>query len=109
MFKLKFLISTIILVFFLIFTSTIKNETRVIEKKILNLNKTILLKSKNLNEAQLEFFYLSSPAEVEKKLNMIGFDNYFPISYSRIFFNFSEFSNLDSKTSYIKNFNEKKK
>ena len=85
MFKLKFIISAIVLVSFLIFTSTIKNETRVIEKNIINLNKKILLTKKNLNEAQLEFSYLASPAEVEKKLNIIGFDNYYPISYSRIF------------------------
>ena len=56
MFKLKFIVSAIVLVFFLIFTSTIKNETRVIEKNISNLNKKILFTKKNLNEAQLEFF-----------------------------------------------------
>ena len=42
MFKLKFIVSAIVLVSFLIFTSTIKNETRVIEKNISNLNKKIL-------------------------------------------------------------------
>ena len=89
MFKLKFIVSAIVLVSFLIFTSTIKNKTRVIEKNITNLNKKILLTKKNLNEAQLEFYYLSSPAQVEKKLNIIGFDNYYPILYSRIFFYFS--------------------
>ena len=106
MFKLKFIVSAIVLVSFLIFTSTIKNKTRVIEK---NMNKKILLTKKNLNEAQLEFYYLSSPAQVEKKLNIIGFDNYYPILYSRIFFDFSEFTNLDKRISHIKNNNEKKK
>ena len=109
MFKLKFIVSAIVLVSFLIFTSTIKNKTRVIEKNITNLNKKILLTKKNLNEAQLEFYYLASPAEVEKKLNIIGFDNYYPISYSRIFLDFSEFTNLDKRISHIKNNNEKKK
>ena len=46
MFKRKFIISTTIFVVFLIITSVIKNKTRVIEKKILNLNVNILSKKK---------------------------------------------------------------
>ena len=86
MFKTKFIISTAIFVIFLIITSAIKNQTRVIEKKISNLSLKILFKKKNINEAQLDFYYLTSPAEIEKKLSIIGFDNYKPIRYSNIFF-----------------------
>ena len=39
MFKMKFIISATVFIFFLIVTSTIKNKTRIIEKNILNLNK----------------------------------------------------------------------
>ena len=66
MFKKKFMISTFIFVFLFLFTSIIKNKTRLIEKQISNLNIQILLKEKNINETQLDFHYLTSPAIIEK-------------------------------------------
>ena len=108
MFKIKFLISLSILVIFLAITSVIKNKTRVIEKKILNLNIKISQKKNNINEAQLDYDYLSSPSEIEKKLNEIGFDNYRPIKHSNIFFNVYDFNKLQKKTSNLKDLNEKK-
>ena len=71
MFKTKFIISTIIFITFLIVTSFIKNKTRIIEKQILSLNNTILSKKKRCNEAQLDFYYLTSPAEIESRLELI--------------------------------------
>ncbi len=108
MFKTKFIISTTIFVTFLVITSIIKNKTRIIEKQILNLNSKILIKKKDINEAQLDFYYLTSPAEIEKKLIIIGFDNYQPIKYSNIFFEISDFTVLQNKTSNLKKLNEKK-
>ena len=108
MFKTKFIISISILVTFLIITSMIKNKTREIEKKILNLNVKILSKEKNINETQLEFYYLTSPLEIEKRLNIIGFDKYQPIAYSNIFFDVSDLINIQNKISQLKNLNEKK-
>ena len=61
MFKTKFIISITILISFLLITSMIKNKTRVIEKQIINLNKKILLKRENINEAQLDFFLFINP------------------------------------------------
>ena len=90
MFKTKFIISTIIFVTFLIVTSAVKNETRILEKKITNLTNDILIKKKDISETQLDFYYLSSPKEIEKKLNLIGFDNYQPISHSKIFLDVSD-------------------
>ena len=81
MFKTKFVISASIFMAFLVITSSIKNETRVIEKKISSLNKKVLLKKKDINETQLDFYYLTSPAEIETRLNKIGFENYEPISF----------------------------
>ena len=75
MLKTKFIISSIIFIVFLITTSAVKNETRILEKKITNLSNDILLKRKDINETQLDFYYLSSPKEVEKKLNIIGFND----------------------------------
>ena len=108
MFKMKFIISTSLFISFLLFTSTIKNKTRVIEKNILNLTTKIFIKSNDINETQLDFHYLTSPAEIEKKLDMIGIDKYLPIKYSRIFFNISDFTEIQNKISNLKKINEKK-
>ena len=108
MFKKKIIISISIFVSFLVITSAIKNKTRIIEKNILSLNEKILIKSKNINEAQLDFFYLSSPAEIEKKLNVIGFHSYKPIKYSSIYFNIDDFTRVQNSTSNLKILNEEK-
>jgi hypothetical protein len=108
MLKSKFIISTFIFATFLIITPAIKNEARILEKKISNLNKEILLKKKNMNEAQLDFHYITSPAEIEKKLDIIGFNNYQPIKYSNIFYDISELTKIQTKLSKLKNLNEKK-
>jgi hypothetical protein len=92
----------------LIITSAIKNKTRIIEKQISNLNKKILIKKKDINETQLDFYYLTSPSEIEKKLNIIGLDNYQPIKYSNIFFDISDFTEMQNKITNLKNINEKK-
>ena len=64
----KIIIYSVIFVTLLIITSTIKNKTRIIEKKISNLSKQVWIKKKDLNETQLDFYYLSTPLEIEKKL-----------------------------------------
>ena len=107
MFKTKIIISITVFAILLVFTSTIKNKTRIIEKNISNLNVKISLISKSINEAQLDFYYLTSPAEIEKKLNLIGFKNYQPIKFSNIFFDISDFTKIQNITSNLKIFNEK--
>ena len=108
MFKTKFIISISVFVTFLLLTSVIKNKTRITEKKISNLKKVIAAKEKNVNEAELDFYYLTSPKELEKKLNLIGFKDYRPIKYSNIYLNISDLNKIQNKTSNLKNFNGKK-
>ena len=108
MFKMKFIIASSIFISFLLVTSTIKNKARVIEKNISNLSKIILIKAKNINEAQLDFYYLTSPAEIEKKLITIGFDDYQPIEYSSIFFDISDLTEIQNKISNLKKYKWKK-
>ena len=108
MVKTKLFITIFIFSIFLIFTSLIKNETRILEKKIINLNSEILSKKKDINETQLDFYYLTSPAEVEKKLNIISFENYKPISYSKIYFDILDFTKIQNKISTLQIINEKK-
>ena len=107
MFNTKFLISTFIFISFLVITSAIKNKTRIIEKQISNLNLKILSKQKDINETQLDFYYLSSPKEIEKKLHLIGFNNYKPIKHSNIYFDITEFYKIHNKISNLKKLNEK--
>jgi len=111
MFKSKIVITTIIFLLLLIFTSIIKNQTRIIEKKLFFLNKKIALKERDINDSQLDFHFLTSPAELEKKIKILGLNNYAAIEKSKIFLNFSYFFTIKKKLSAFKiqNKNEKKK
>ena len=86
MFSSKNTIQIIIFLILLIATSIIKNQTRITEKKLFKLNEKITYKEKDINESELDFYFLSSPAEVEKKINILGKNNYIPIRNSKIFF-----------------------
>ena len=97
MFKLKIFISVVIFSFFLIGTSSIKNETREIEKKINILSENNLKKEKNLNEVQLDFYYLTSPSIMEKKIEHLGIKKYIHMEYSRIFLSIESFKNIQNK------------
>ena len=103
----KLIIYSVIFITLLIITSTIKNKTRIIEKKISNLSKQVWIKKKDLNETQLDFYYLSTPLEIEKKLIIIGFENYQPIIHSKIFFDISNFTSINDKITNLKGSNEK--
>ena len=101
MFKLKFVISITIFFTFLVIISVLKNKTRILEKSISNLNAKILIKKNHLNEAELDFYYLTSPSEIEKKLSIIGLHNYQPIKYSNIYFDISDFFEFQNKISKL--------
>ena len=104
MFKIKIFISIAIFISLSIVTSIVKNKTRIIEKQISSLSVKISFLEKNINEAQLDFYYLTSPKELEKKISVIGFDNYQPISHSKIFFDISDFTNIQNKISNFKKY-----
>ena len=67
-FNKKKLIILLIYFSFFITIPIIKNETRLIEKKIKNHKSQIAFLENNLSEAYLEFQYLSSPEILEKKV-----------------------------------------
>ena len=108
MIKSKIILSTIIFLILLIVTSIIKNQTRIIEKKNYNLNKKISLKEKDLNESQFDFYYLTSPLLIEKKIKNLSFNNYLPMKHSKIFLNLYNFTNMQNKITIFKNRHEKK-
>ena len=107
MFKLKIVIPTIIFLILLIITSIIKNQTRTIEKKLLKISKNIALQEKDINESQLDFYFLTSPAEIEKRVKILGNTNYNPINNSNIFLNLSNFTDTQKKISILNKYNEK--
>ena len=108
MFNAKFIVSITIFIIFLVLTSAVKNKTRVIEKQIAILKSKVSAKKNNINEAQLDFFYLSSPSEIEKKLNIIGLYKYKPINYSNIYFNIHDFTKIKNNITNLKKINEEK-
>ena len=48
----------------LIFTSLVKNKTRLLEKELLYLDNEINILSSDLNEASLDFHYLTTPKHI---------------------------------------------
>jgi len=109
MFRIKILISVVIFSSLLILTSFIKNQTRIIEKKIFNVSKTVNSKENDLSESQLDFFYLTSPSIIEKKIENLDNNQYVPMEYSKIFLSISNFIELENKVAIQGNQNEKKK
>ena len=105
--KIKFLISILIFSSLLIATSVIKNQTREIEKKIYNLSNIILTKEKDLNESQLDFYYLTSPDYLNKKIIEYSDDEYLSIKYSEIYFSLNQF--LEEKKNTVKHVENEKK
>ena len=97
MFKLKIFASVVIFSFLLVGTSIIKNKTRELEKKIHYLSKEISLKEKDYKESELDFAYLTSPKMIEKKIDHYDRNKYFPMDFSKIFLNLSNFENVKKK------------
>jgi hypothetical protein len=74
-------------------TSIIKTQTRIIEKKIYKIDKSISVLEKDLHETQLDFFYHSSPSNLTKKIRELALIEYSPVDFSRIYLNYIDFSN----------------
>jgi len=81
----------IIYISFFIAIPIIKNETRLIEKKIKNLENQIFFYEKTLSEANLEFQYLTSAEILSSKIKEYTDINYNSLDLSQIYFNFKDF------------------
>ena len=86
---------------FFIAIPIIKNETRLIEKKIQRHESEIKLTKKNLSVAYLEFQYLSSPEVLEKKIRINLDINYNNLDISQIYLNLDDFINEQKKITKI--------
>ena len=108
MFNSKLFLSLVVFTFFLIITSLVKNQSRIIEKQIKGLNIKITVKEKNISEAEMEFSYLSSPNAIEKKFISKDLEKFEPIKHSKIFYDVNDFNTLEKKLSNLINKDEKK-
>ena len=94
--RTKIIISILIFSFLLFITSIVKNKTRVIEKNIISYEKKIFNLEKELYESQLDFYYLSSPQLLQKKLSFFTNDHYQNMDISNIYLDLDNFI-LDQK------------
>ena len=103
----KIFISLIIFSVLMTFASMVKTKTRIIEKNINNYEKSIVNLENNIYEAELDYYYLSSPSVISKNIFEFSNEEYSSIDYSRIYFSLEQFLNERKKTtkSFI---NEKK-
>jgi len=107
MFNKKIFISIIAFSILMTFTSLIKTKTRIIEKNVLIYEKKIANLQNNLYEAELDYYYLSSPKNISKNIIKYSDEEYSSVDYSKIYFSLEQFLNEQKKTaeSFI---NEKK-
>ena len=97
----KTIIIICIFIIFTILTPIIKNETRSIERDITIYQKKINTINRSIFEAQLEYFYLSSPDVLSKKIKKYSEDNYLTLGLSQIYLNMNTFLDQQRKISQI--------
>ena len=106
--KIKLIILIFIFSILLVTTSVIKNQTRIIEKNIYKIDRKIAVIEKDLHETELDYSYLSSPNNLSKKIRDLAFIDYVPMDFSRIYFNYRDFTDSQKKITILKMNNEKK-
>jgi hypothetical protein len=106
LYKKKKIIIILIYLSFFIAIPIIKNETRLIEKKIKIHENEIFSLEKNLLEASLEFQYLTSPAVLSSKIKKYLDQNYNSYDLSQIYLHIEDFKSEQKKTTKVSN-NEK--
>ncbi len=99
MFDKKFFISIAIFSILMFFTALIKTQTRIIEKNIQNHEIRINKLKNNIHEAQLDYYYLSSPNVLSSKILEFSDEEYVNIDFSNIYFGIDEFKKEKRKTS----------
>jgi len=88
----KKLLIILIYVSFFIAIPIIKNESRLIEKKIQSYESEIFLLEKNLLEASLDFQYLTSPAVLSSNIEKYLDQKYNNLDLSQIYSNIEDFT-----------------
>ena len=89
-------------------TSIIKTQTRIIEKNILKIEKKISIIEHDSHETELDYFYLSSPSSLSKRIKQLDLTEYQPMDFSKIYLTFNDFLKSHKKISILNTNNEKK-
>ena len=97
----KKLIIILIYISFFIAIPLIKNESRLIEKKIQNYESEIFILEENLLEANLEFQYLSSASVLSNKVEKNLDQKYNNLDLSQIYLNIESFLSEQNKITSI--------
>ena len=105
-FNKKKLIITLIYASFFIAIPMIKNESRLIEKKIERHKSEIFFLEKNLLEASLDLQYLTSPAILSSKIEKHLDQKYNNLNLSQIYLKIDDFTSEQKKITSI-SINEK--
>ena len=100
-FNKKKLIITLIYVSFFIAIPMIKNESRLIEKKIERHESEIFFLEKNLLEASLDLQYLTSPAILSSKIEKHLDQKYNNLNLSQIYLKIDDFISEQKKITRI--------
>ena len=79
-----------------------------IEKNINKLDRKIATIEKDLYETELDYFYLSSPNNLSKKIKDLSFIEYIPMDFSRIYLNYKDFKDSQKKITILEMNDEKK-
>ena len=108
MFKINLIFSICIFAVLLGITSVIKNQTRIIEKNIYKIDRKLATVKRDLNETELDFFYLSSPNNLHKKIKNLALVEYIPMDFFKIYSNLKDFKKSDKKLTILKINHEKK-
>tara|TARA_B110000259_G_C13702135_1_gene276825 strand:- start:170 stop:496 length:327 start_codon:yes stop_codon:yes gene_type:complete len=98
--KKKLIIISIYISFF-VAIPIIKNESRLIEKKIQKHQNNIFNLEKNLLEASLEFEYLSSPALLTSNVEEYLDQKYNNLEFSQIYLNIDNFISAQKRITSI--------
>ena len=98
----KIFLSIIIFSVMMLLTSVIKTQSRLLEKRIYLLQESIADTKNEIHEAQLDYFYLSSPEFISKKIKEFSDKEYTSIEYSKIYFSLEQFLEERNKISEIK-------
>jgi len=106
--QIKLILSILIFSLLLGITSSVKTQTRIIEKKIYKIEHEIAEKGKDLHETQLDYVYLSSPINLSKKIEEFALIDYVPMEFSKIYLNYYDFINVKKKISILKTDDKKK-
>ena len=99
----KKLIIILIYISFFIAIPIIKNESRLIEKKIDIHKSEIFFLEKNLLEASLDFQYLTSPAVLSSKIEKNLDQKYNNLDLSQIYLKIEDFISEKKTTSILIN------